>query len=55
MADNGIGKIEGQSPKGTGFGSQLIQLLTQQLNGKMTETTEKGTYIEFDFLIDTAA
>jgi len=55
VSDNGIGKVKGIAPKGTGFGSQLVSLLTQQLNGKMVERSEKGTLIEFDFLIDTAA
>lgn len=55
VSDNGIGKVKGLAPKGTGFGSQLVSLLTQQLNGKMVERSEKGTLIEFDFLIDTAA
>ena len=55
VSDNGIGKVKGLAPKGTGFGSQLVSLLTQQLNGKMTEHSESGTFIEFDFLIDTAA
>ena len=55
VSDNGIGKIQGLAPKGTGFGSQLVSLLTQQLNGKMTEHSESGTFIEFDFSIDTAA
>jgi two-component sensor histidine kinase len=55
VADNGIGKLKGLAPIGTGFGSQLVSLLTQQLNGKMTERSESGTLIEFDFLIDTAA
>jgi two-component sensor histidine kinase len=55
VADNGIGKVKGLAPIGTGFGSQLVSLLTQQLNGKMTERSESGTLIEFDFLIDTAA
>ena len=55
VSDNGVGKVQGLAPKGTGFGSQLVSLLTQQLNGKMTEHTEQGTFIEFDFLIDTAA
>ena len=53
--DNGVGKVKGLAPKGTGFGSQLVQLLTQQLNGKMTELNKDGTLLEFDFLIDTAA
>jgi two-component sensor histidine kinase len=55
VRDNGVGKTAGLAPKGTGFGSQLVQLLTQQLNGKMTERSDKGTHIEFDFLINTAA
>ncbi|WP_299124003.1 histidine kinase dimerization/phosphoacceptor domain -containing protein [uncultured Winogradskyella sp.] len=55
VSDNGVGKVKGIAPKGTGFGSQLVRLLTQQLNGKMTERSEQGTLIEFDFLIDTAA
>jgi two-component sensor histidine kinase len=55
VSDNGIGKVKGLAPKGTGFGSQLISLLTLQLNGKMTEYSESGTFTEFDFLIDTAA
>ena len=55
VSDNGIGKVKGLAPKGTGFGSQLVSLLTQQLNGKMTEHSESGTFVEFDFLIDTAA
>jgi two-component sensor histidine kinase len=53
--DNGVGKIEGLAPKGTGFGTQLVELLTQQLNGKMTEHTDKGTHIEFDFLLKKSA
>ena len=49
IRDNGIGKTRGLAPIGTGFGSQLVKLLTQQLNGKMTERIEDGTHIEFDF------
>ena len=49
IRDNGIGKTRGLAPIGTGFGSQLVKLLTQQLNGKMTERIEGGTHIEFDF------
>jgi len=55
VADNGVGKENGLAHKGTGFGSQLIQLLTQQLNGTMLEKTEKGTTVEFQFKIKTAA
>ena len=55
VADDGIGKTDGIAPKGTGFGSQLIQLLTQQLNGKMLEINESGTSVEFQFKTKIAA
>lgn len=55
VADNGIGKVAGLKPRGTGFGSQLIQLLTRQLNGKMIEKNEDGTLVEFHFNLKTAA
>lgn len=55
VKDNGVGKVVGLAPKGTGFGSQLVQLLTQQLNGKMQEHTHEGTHIEFDFLLKKSA
>jgi two-component sensor histidine kinase len=55
VQDNGVGKTKGLAPKGTGFGSQLVQLLTQQLNGKMNEKNEKGTYIEFNFQLKQSA
>ncbi len=53
--DNGVGKVVGIAPKGTGFGTQLVQLLTQQLNGKMRERIDKGTHVEFDFLLKKSA
>ena len=49
VSDNGIGKTEGSKPKGTGFGTQLIQLLTQQLNGTITEEHINGTTVFFNF------
>lgn len=55
IKDNGVGKVMGLAPKGTGFGSQLVQLLTQQLNGQMKEHIDKGTHIEFDFLMKKSA
>lgn len=55
VTDNGIGKVSGVAPKGTGFGSQLIQLLTQQLNGTMQENGEKGTSVSFQFKHQKAA
>lgn len=47
VADNGVGKVD--IIQGTGFGGQLISLLTQQLNGTMTEKIENGTTIVFNF------
>ncbi|MCF7561785.1 ATP-binding protein [Sabulilitoribacter multivorans] len=55
VTDNGIGKVVGQAPKGTGFGSQLIKLLTQQLDGKMLEDNKKGTTVLFEFKLNKAA
>jgi two-component sensor histidine kinase len=55
VSDNGVGKIKGQKPLGTGFGSQLIDLLTRQLNGEMTEISETGTSTKFRFRITKAA
>jgi len=55
IRDNGVGKVVGIAPIGTGFGSQLVQLLTQQLNGKMQEHINEGTHIEFDFLLKKSA
>ncbi|RKE90860.1 tetratricopeptide repeat-containing sensor histidine kinase [Ichthyenterobacterium magnum] len=54
VTDNGIGKVKNEKPKGTGFGSQLINLLTQQLNGKMQENNDKGTSISFQFKLKAA-
>jgi len=53
VSDNGIGKT-GIS-KGTGFGTQLVSLLTRQLNGSMQEKTKNGTVISFDFKLSKAA
>ena len=55
VKDNGVGKTYGLAPEGTGFGSQLVRLLTQQLNGKMVERNEEGTHIEFDFQLRRSA
>jgi len=49
VSDNGIGKSENIKAIGSGFGSQLISLLTQQLNGIMNETYNNGTSISFQF------
>ncbi|WP_208012720.1 tetratricopeptide repeat-containing sensor histidine kinase [Christiangramia sabulilitoris] len=55
VRDNGVGKTDGLAPEGTGFGSQLVKLLTRQLNGKMIERNEEGTHIEFDFQLRKSA
>jgi len=55
ISDNGIGKNEESILKGTGFGTQLITLLTQQLSGKMAEQSKDGTTISFEFKIIDAA
>ena len=49
VSDNGIG-IKSETPvSGTGFGSQLIQLLIQQLEGKDKETTRECASFCFEF------
>ena len=47
VGDNGIGKSG--ITQGTGFGAQLISLLTRQLNGIMKEEISSGTTVIFDF------
>ncbi len=53
VADNGVGKSG--ITHGTGFGGQLVSLLTQQLNGTMTEENQNGTTLIFDFKLKKAA
>ncbi len=46
----GIDKDKGQSPEGTGFGSNLVQIFVNNLNGKYNvATSDKGTTYEFTF------
>ena len=52
VADNGVGKSG--ITHGTGFGGQLVSLLTQQLNGTMTEENQNGTTLIFDFKMKAA-
>jgi two-component sensor histidine kinase len=49
VSDDGIGKGYHQKIQGTGFGTQLIDLLTRQLEGKMTLNIKKGTAVSFKF------
>ena len=53
VSDNGVGKSG--ITQGTGFGGQLISLLTNQLNGTMTEEIKNGTTVIFDFKMKKAA
>lgn len=53
VSDNGVGKSG--LLKGTGFGGQLIALLTKQLSGSMREEINNGTHIFFEFKIGEAA
>ncbi len=47
VSDNGVGKTG--VTQGTGFGGQLVSLLTQQLSGSMREEVKNGTHIYFEF------
>ena len=47
VSDDGVGKSG--ITQGTGFGGQLVSLLTQQLGGSMREEVKKGTRIYFEF------
>lgn len=53
VSDNGIGKSD--VIQGTGFGGQLVSLLTRQLGGKMKEEVNNGTHVFFDFKLDKVA
>ncbi len=49
ITDNGIGINENE--KNTGFGTQLINLLTQQLDGELKLETNGGTSISLKFKV----
>ena len=53
VSDNGVGK--GDTINGTGFGGQLISLLTRQLGGTMKEDNNNGTHLFFEFKSTKAA
>lgn len=55
VTDNGIGIQKGKKSHGTGFGSQLVQLLTKQLDGRMILNQNKGTVVSFEFQLNKAA
>ena len=43
LSDNGIGNPGINDSKGTGFGTELVNLLVQQLDGVLTSDTSNGT------------
>jgi two-component system, sensor histidine kinase PdtaS len=45
VSDDGIGKIPNEKAKGTGFGTQLISLLTRQLDGRLIYENNNGTTV----------
>ncbi len=53
VADNGVGKSG--LIQGSGFGTQLVALLTRQLSGSMREEIKNGTTVSFDFNLKKAA
>ena len=55
VRDNGVGQQVDKSIKGTGFGTQLINLLIQQLGGCIKQENKKGTSVSFEFKLERAA
>jgi len=55
VADDGIGNGKHKDTQSLGFGTRLIQLLTQQLDGQMDIIHENGTLVSFRFLYHKAA
>ncbi|RRB07659.1 histidine kinase dimerization/phosphoacceptor domain -containing protein [Larkinella rosea] len=49
VADNGIGKPPAKAVKETGFGTQLVDLLTRQLDGILTYENQNGTLVTLHF------
>ena len=49
VSDNGIGKSLNSPAKGTGFGTQLVGLLTRQIEGILEERNENGMMISINF------
>ena len=54
VADNGIGLLEfdKEDDQGSGFGTQLIDLLIQQLDGSIMTINGEGTKIRMEFDVD---
>ncbi|WP_373522183.1 histidine kinase dimerization/phosphoacceptor domain -containing protein [Aquiflexum sp.] len=55
ISDNGVGKPSDEKAKGTGFGTQLVNLLTRQIDGKLMQDVSNGTMILINFKRQVAA
>lgn len=55
VSDNGVGKTLSSLPKGTGFGTQLVDLLTRQIDGNLVQEVNDGTMISINFKKQMAA
>jgi two-component sensor histidine kinase len=49
ISDNGVGNSIDAKAKGTGFGTQLVDLLTRQIDGKLIQNVSNGTMILINF------
>ena len=49
VTDNGKGMIRNAKPQGTGFGTELIQLLSKQLDGQLIFESDMGTKVSLYF------
>lgn len=52
VADNGVGYQQNELNRNTGFGKELINLLTQQLEGNMSYKDEQGIIVSFEFKLE---
>lgn len=55
IEDNGVGYTKNPEIMGTGFGTQLVNLLCRQLDGKMKLISDRGTSVFFQFQNNHAA
>ncbi|MCL6261489.1 hypothetical protein M3O96_20485 [Aquiflexum sp. TKW24L] len=55
ISDNGVGKPLFGKALGTGFGTQLVDLLTRQIDGKLIQDVSNGTMILINFERQVAA
>ena len=53
--DNGIGFVDNKASEGTGFGTQLINLLVSQLGGFIKKNNENGASISIQFSFEKTA